>query len=270
MTEKNIVEQITRLPAIATVNGTPIEPGTLGNYRIGTPDDSYLCVNMTATNFCIWQATRRAESVEVVTFVISIPVDAGMNGGFNIEKFCMVTDAMVDKSHISKDLIICTDNINYEIKKILLGRVADSCRTFYASKKDIPVEMQNVKGVFIEPVNGQLIYLHYMDGGKPASTIMAVAIPAQMKTGVTVRRHVVMEIHRMATVSKHQKKGYMTSLIEKMKVMINGQVKYILTNWDDSTDDGRNFLLNRGFERRGKHLVWERGYEPDASKAIPL
>ena len=44
-----------------------------------------------------------------------------------------------------------------------------------------------------------------------------------------------------------------------LKVALNQQaIEWAETSWDDSTDEGREFLLKRGFVKENEKLVWER------------
>jgi hypothetical protein len=108
-------------------------------------------------------------------------------------------------------------------------------------------------GIYVEPQTGTLLYFRRQVGGRIASTLMVIMIPV-IKDGVS--RHIVAEIHNMWTKPRHRNNGYMGELVEAVKGSMRGQVRYIITSWNDSSKQGREFLLKRGFERKGSTLIW--------------
>jgi hypothetical protein len=65
-------------------------------------------------------------------------------------------------------------------------------------------------------------------------------------------------IINMNTKKDFRNKGYMSEIITSIQNMFNKKVKTIYTNYNDSTDEGRKFLFNRGFEHKGDFIVWSR------------
>jgi len=85
-----------------------------------------------------------------------------------------------------------------------------------------------------------------MEDGKPAMRVV----------GGTSMYRIFMQIIRMNTKSKHRREGRMSKLLEK--ALQDPKIEYAESSWDQSTADGRNFLLGRGFVQEGNNLVWRR------------
>jgi GNAT superfamily N-acetyltransferase len=68
------------------------------------------------------------------------------------------------------------------------------------------------------------------------------------------------KIPRMFTREAHRNKGYMRALLDAAKngAGVPGGLKYIVTSWEDSTEQGKCFLRNHGFKRKDDLLVWEK------------
>lgn len=70
-------------------------------------------------------------------------------------------------------------------------------------------------------------------------------------------------IRDMNTKEEYRKQGMMDRLL--ICAHQNKQVEWFETSWDDSTEDGRGFLLKRGFVREGKRLISRRPTTPSGN-----
>lgn len=77
---------------------------------------------------------------------------------------------------------------------------------------------------------------------------------------------IFVEIVRMNTKPKYRKQGYMTQLLQL--AMQDPKVEWIETSWDDSTADGRNFLLSRGFEQNVGQSLRRRLTDEESRKIV--
>jgi len=116
------------------------------------------------------------------------------------------------------------------------------------------------EGLYVVPVRGQPFYYQFYKKGKVVAQVSIVAIPCVMKdvkSGKQIK-HITVEIHQMWTLEKHRKQGIMSDMLEKLKAGFQGDVRFVYTNWQDSTTAGRAFLINREFTRNGDILIWDR------------
>lgn len=67
---------------------------------------------------------------------------------------------------------------------------------------------------------------------------------------------IFLEIVQMNTKPKYRKQGIMGSLLDS--AMADPKIEWVETSWDDSTADGRNFLLGKGFEQKGSKLIYRK------------
>lgn len=74
------------------------------------------------------------------------------------------------------------------------------------------------------------------------------------------RPRIYISIRDMHTKPKYRKQGIMDRLL--ICAFQDNRVEWFETSWDDSTEEGRKFLLNRGFHREEDKLVFERQKEP--------
>lgn len=65
-----------------------------------------------------------------------------------------------------------------------------------------------------------------------------------------------LEIARMTTKPEYRKQGIMTELL--CLSAGNKNLEWIETLYDDSTDEGRAFLMSHGFKHEGSKLIWEK------------
>lgn len=110
-------------------------------------------------------------------------------------------------------------------------------------------------GVYVEAQTGTLMYFRRYVGGRVAATMMVVMVPVFKGKD---SKHIVAEIHSMFTKKQHRRKGYMSEVLSAVLGSMQGEVKFAVTNWNDSSKEGRAFLLKRGFERQGVSLFWKR------------
>lgn len=73
---------------------------------------------------------------------------------------------------------------------------------------------------------------------------------------------IFIQIINMSTKAKHRKNGIMTKLLDK--ALADPKIEFATSSWDDSTADGRNFLLGRGFVQESNELVWRRSQENES------
>jgi len=90
------------------------------------------------------------------------------------------------------------------------------------------------------------------DAGRP---LVRINKSAMFRRDQEVPRN-FLEIARMNTRPEWRKQGIMTELL--CIAAGNKEIEYIETLWDDSTEDGRAFLLSHGFRRENERLVWEK------------
>lgn len=73
---------------------------------------------------------------------------------------------------------------------------------------------------------------------------------------------IFLQIVHMATKDDYKKQGRMNELL--MRASEDRKIEWIETSWDDSSEDGRAFLLKRQFNRERGKLIWRRE-NPDAN-----
>jgi len=80
----------------------------------------------------------------------------------------------------------------------------------------------------------------------------------------TIEPYFVVYILDMETKKKYRGKGYMDNLLNHLKEFMKGTVKFILTNYHDSSADGRAYLLKRDFvhNKENSQLIWRRDGKP--------
>jgi len=109
-------------------------------------------------------------------------------------------------------------------------------------------------GMFVTEIPGELKFFEWHVDDKPVAGVLAVIRGVMSKD----EKYIVIQIWQMNTKKEHRRKGYMTSLITHMKTCLAGNVKYIITNYYDSTKEGRALLKKLGFEHKDVLLVWRR------------
>ncbi len=84
-------------------------------------------------------------------------------------------------------------------------------------------------------------------------------LPRELEDYIIHDDYLVIDIENMTLqhTSKDKGKGYMHETITVAKRFMDQSVRYIMTNWDDSTKEGRNYLLRQGFKRDKTILIWE-------------
>lgn len=114
-----------------------------------------------------------------------------------------------------------------------------------------------------------------LQGGQPISTLTVYICPVISKHGAP--QHVLkkdpnnplakpvliprifLQIANMHTKVKHRGKGYMSKLLEK--AIQDPKIEWVETDWEDSTGDGRNFLIGKGFNQvKGKLVKMMKDY----------
>lgn len=117
-------------------------------------------------------------------------------------------------------------------------------------------------GLKVKPEPGQLMYFTWFYKGKPRS-VMTTAVEG-IAVGEVADRYLIVKIMQMTTKPKYRKKGFMGNILEKVKLFGQGQTKYIITSWFDSSEEGKKYLLKRDFTREGNVLIWRRDGKPNA------
>lgn len=109
-------------------------------------------------------------------------------------------------------------------------------------------------GIWIGEAGGALDLSLYKNGRIVAeSKVVLITCGNPAKDG-----HLVVEIYTMWTAENFRRQGAMTQLLDRMKAMYDGKVKFVLSHWRDSTKEGRACLLARGFKREKDVLLWRR------------
>jgi hypothetical protein len=108
--------------------------------------------------------------------------------------------------------------------------------------------------IMLEQVPGRIFWLTWKDTER-SRYICSILIVVQMVKGQ--QAEVLLRIQQMNTVVKHRRQGYASKLIDEMKTMFGGHVRYIISMWDQSTEAGRLCLIKNGFKRISNTLIWE-------------
>lgn len=121
-------------------------------------------------------------------------------------------------------------------------------------------EIQDVipSGLTVKPEPGQLMYFQWNEEGGRVRSVMTVAIEGIVPPNEPQDKYFIVKIMQMTTKMKYRKKGYMNKILEGVKKFGQGNVKFIVTSWYDSTEMGRKFLMKRGFVREKNILIWRR------------
>jgi GNAT superfamily N-acetyltransferase len=105
--------------------------------------------------------------------------------------------------------------------------------------------------------------------GRPIATlelwIMPVfenGIPQHVKENPLAkpRPRIYIQIRDMHTKPKYRRTGIMDRLL--IMALQDRRVEWFETSWNDSTEEGRSFLLHRGFKREDDKLVFRPPEEP--------
>ena len=92
------------------------------------------------------------------------------------------------------------------------------------------------------------------ENGNPAFKV----IPNENKLkSPTYKNRLFMEIVNMVTKPKFRKQGHMSKLLEN--AIADPKIEWVESSWDDSTSDGRNFLLGKGFMQSKDKLILIKG-----------
>lgn len=131
--------------------------------------------------------------------------------------------------------------------------------------------------VFVDKINGiqvvrqlcQVFYFQDYVDNNPVATLHVHMCPVMdQKTGKPaytpnvlnpkdMKPRIFIQIVHMATKPDYRRQGRMRNLL--MKAMEDPKIEWVETSWDDSSDDGRNFLLMNEFKREKGKLIWRRG-----------
>jgi len=83
-------------------------------------------------------------------------------------------------------------------------------------------------------------------------------IPRELEDYIIHDDYLVIAIENMGVSHKKDYgKGYMYKIIKSIQTLGRNLVRYIYTNWDDSTKEGRAYLIRQGFKRKKNLLLWE-------------
>jgi len=113
---------------------------------------------------------------------------------------------------------------------------------------------QKVDGLHATEILGKLINYTWEENGRTKATALVVVRVVRNET--TKHTQIVLFIWNMNTPKHHRRKGYMSKLISTLKISFEGRVKYMLTNYKDSSKESINFLLKHGFKRLDVLLLW--------------
>lgn len=109
-------------------------------------------------------------------------------------------------------------------------------------------------GLYVERIPGTPFWFQWYENDSMVSWAKIRVIPA-MQYG---KRHLTIEIDHIETRKQDRRKGFATMIVERMKRAFDGEVKYIITGWHDSSAESRGMLTRAGFKREGAALVWRR------------
>lgn len=126
-------------------------------------------------------------------------------------------------------------------------------------------------GIRVGKIICETYFWQMLQNSKPVSTLEIRIRPVMSAEGKPLFKRVAplskiaiprvyIEIVRMNTKPKYRKQGIMHKLLEH--AIGDPKIEYAYTNWDDSTGDGRNFLLKRGFVQEGDKLIYRKPVKP--------
>jgi len=75
-----------------------------------------------------------------------------------------------------------------------------------------------------------------------------------------IKPYFVVFILDMETKKKYRGKGYMDNILNRLKEFMSGTVKFMLTDYRESSTEGRAYLMKRGFvhNKPNGQLIWRR------------
>jgi hypothetical protein len=131
-------------------------------------------------------------------------------------------------------------------------------------------------GLRVGKLIGEVFFFQWLVENEAIATLEVRIMPVRGGSGeplfnmIGPRRipRLMGEIPRMATRSRYRKQGIMSKLLAQ--AIADPKIEWMETSWDDSSADGRNFLLGRGFKQEtrptGSILIWRR---KDSSLTTP-
>lgn len=145
------------------------------------------------------------------------------------------------------------------------------CPTCHGTGK---IYVENVNGIMCQSQMCQVMYWQDFVNNEPVATLHIHVCPIMdKKTGRPAFNpnifdptkkvpRIFLQIVHMATKEGYKKQGRMNELL--MRATEDRKIEWVETSWDDSSEEGRAFLLKRQFVREKGKLIWRRG-NPDAN-----
>jgi len=131
------------------------------------------------------------------------------------------------------------------------GGFPDKCPLIQASTQKA---LASQNGIFIEPHQGDPLYITDYINGTIVASLFLNAVFVRPKT---IKPYCVLEIHNMWTRPKNRKEGRMKKLVNVAKTLFNGNVRYIVSSWKQSSPEGRALLLGCGFIEKKGAILWQ-------------
>lgn len=136
-------------------------------------------------------------------------------------------------------------------------------------RKEEPEELRP-EGIRMVHVPAQLVLFQQFKDNIPIATL-ELWICVVMKDGIAQtiynnskkQPRIYAKIRNMITRPEHRGKGIMGALLTC--AIQDHRIEWVETSWDDSTSDGRNFLLGKGFIQDGDKLI---SYRPSEDKDL--
>ena len=123
----------------------------------------------------------------------------------------------------------------------------------------VVTEDEKLNGVRVVTPQAQFTYMQKMADGREAATIGLLIFPL-IKDGRVIADDgiplVWAQILSMHTKNAYRNRGHMSALVEAITVKQYYNLTKVQTSWNDSTVEGRNLLLKKGFKQSGDFLEW--------------
>lgn len=134
------------------------------------------------------------------------------------------------------------------------------------------------EGIRASRVIAETYFFEDLSEGKPKATLEIRVRPvmdefnrpaytAPTAFGMKAKARYFLEIVRMKTEIQYRKQGIMRRLLNY--ALMDPKIEFAVSNWNDSTADGRNFLLSNGFRQSGRDLLWRRDEYPEDRGDLP-
>ncbi len=140
------------------------------------------------------------------------------------------------------------------------------------------IQEKQTEGIRASRVIAETYFFEDLSEGKAKATLEIRVRPvmdefnrpaytAPTEFGLKPKARYFLEIVRMNTKIQYRKQGIMARLLNY--ALMDPKIEFAVSNWDDSTSDGRNFLLSHGFRQSGRDLLWRRDEHSEDRGDLP-